>query len=424
MTKSRDNADNWAGDISGVTAGTGLTGGGTSGAVTLNLNTASVIQPTIVDAKGDLIAASANDTPARLAVGSNGDTLLADSSTSTGLRYNPQNALANPVINGGMDIFQRGTASTAIGSGTFLADRWQAARVGFAAGGSQSRQTVSDSTNLPNIQYSLRLQRDSGNTSTAGVIVGQNIESVNSIPFAGKTVTLSFYARAGANFSATSSILKTDFATGTGTDQNFVTSGTLTGISNTQTDHTLTTSWQRFVVTRSIPSNATQIAFTLYFNPTGTAGANDWFEVTGAQIDLGTYTASSAPTFRRSGGTLAGELALAQRYYYRTTPSSAYSRFGLGQCSSTTQALGIVPFPVQMRVAPSALEQTGTASNYAVTNSTQGVVACSSVPTFDGATVNVGSINFTVASGLTAGNATQILPNNNTTAYFGWSAEL
>lgn len=38
MTKSRDNADNWAGDISGVTAGTGLTGGGTTGAVTLAID--------------------------------------------------------------------------------------------------------------------------------------------------------------------------------------------------------------------------------------------------------------------------------------------------------------------------------------------------------------------------------------------------
>jgi hypothetical protein len=48
---------------------------------------ANAIQNAIVDAKGDLIAATAADTPARLAVGTNGYRLTADSTAATGLAW-------------------------------------------------------------------------------------------------------------------------------------------------------------------------------------------------------------------------------------------------------------------------------------------------------------------------------------------------
>ena len=47
----------------------------------------SAIQSTIVDAKGDLIVATAADTPARLAVGSNGQVVIADSTQATGIKW-------------------------------------------------------------------------------------------------------------------------------------------------------------------------------------------------------------------------------------------------------------------------------------------------------------------------------------------------
>lgn len=62
------------------------------------------IQPTIVDAKGDIIAASAADTPARLAVGANDTVLTADSSTATGLKW------AAPA-SGGMTLISETSAS-------------------------------------------------------------------------------------------------------------------------------------------------------------------------------------------------------------------------------------------------------------------------------------------------------------------------
>ncbi len=61
-------------------------------------------------AKGDLSVGSGTNLAGILAVGNNGETLVADSSTSTGLRYQGSQAAAkNYLINGAMDFWQRGT---------------------------------------------------------------------------------------------------------------------------------------------------------------------------------------------------------------------------------------------------------------------------------------------------------------------------
>jgi hypothetical protein len=70
------------GDIEGVTAGVGISGGGTSGTVTVTNSMA-----TAIDAKGDLVPGTGADTFARLAVGANDTVLTADSSTATGLKW-------------------------------------------------------------------------------------------------------------------------------------------------------------------------------------------------------------------------------------------------------------------------------------------------------------------------------------------------
>jgi hypothetical protein len=82
MTKARTLADNFAADINGITAGTGISGGGTSGTVTVTNEMA-----TIIDAKGDLVGGTGADTFARLAVGANGTVLTADSVETTGLKW-------------------------------------------------------------------------------------------------------------------------------------------------------------------------------------------------------------------------------------------------------------------------------------------------------------------------------------------------
>jgi len=71
-----------AGDIEGVTAGIGISGGGTSGTVTVTNSMA-----TAIDAKGDLVVGTGADAFSRLAVGTNGQVLTADSAEATGLKF-------------------------------------------------------------------------------------------------------------------------------------------------------------------------------------------------------------------------------------------------------------------------------------------------------------------------------------------------
>jgi hypothetical protein len=300
----------------------------------------NAIQNTIVDAKGDLIAASASDTPARLAVGTNGQVLTADSSTATGLKWAAASGgfFKNPVLNSNFSVWQRGTSST--NANTYIADRWNHYS-NNSSGCTWSRQATGDTTNLPNIQYSIRAQRNSGNTNTSIIQVTQSFETINSIPFAGKTVTLSFYARAGANYSATSSLLTYNLVTGTGTDQNLISgfTGSATPITG---NSTLTTTWQRFSYSGTVSSTATQLGLQFYSTPVGTASTNDWFEITGVQLEVG----SSATDYYPNGNTYAAEFAACQRYYQvpGLVGHVAYSASGV---------MGFV-FPVTMRTTPTA----------------------------------------------------------------------
>ena len=312
-----------------------------------------------ITAKGDLFTYST--APARLAVGSDGESLVADSSTSTGLRYQvPVNV--NPVLNASMQIAQRGTSFTA--SNAYTLDRWYK---GAAPAATFTQQATSDTTNLAFIQKCIRIQRNSGSAATNAVDFGQNFETVNSIPYAGKTVTLSFYARAGANFSATSNTLTAQVYSGTGTDQSVFTgfTGQATVLSSAVT---LTTTWQRFTATATVGATATQLALYFQYSPTGTAGANDYYEITGVQLEVG----SVATPFKTYAGTIQGELAACQRYYEKsynqeTAPGAVNNEVGIISAVSGNAANGNMIYGLKYAVTK---RSTPTLTFYAYTGAT------------------------------------------------------
>jgi hypothetical protein len=298
------------GDITGLTAGTGISISSATGPVPTVTNSMA----TEITAKGDLIVGTGSGTFDNLPVAENGSTIVADSSASVGIRYQvPVNP--NPVINSAMQVWQRGTSFTdPSGVTANTADRW-IAYIG-ATGRTISRQVTGDTTNLPFIQYCLRYQRNSGTTNTNIHYLIQQFETINTIPYAGKTVTLSFYARRGAGFASTDGTgnqLTGVIRTSTSTDGNALSGpwvdnlqpvgGVTTGLSTT---------WQRYSFTGTLSSTATSMAVQISCQPTGTAAANDFFEVTGLQVECG----SVATPFKTYAATIQGELAACQRYFY------------------------------------------------------------------------------------------------------------
>ena len=141
---------------------------------------------------------------------------------------------------------------------------------------------------------------------------------------------------------------------------------------------------------------------------------DDYWMITGVQLELGE---EATPFEHRSYG---DELARCQRYYYRTTASTNDSTVAVGFNQNSSATRSVVFFPVTMRTAPTALEQSGTASDLSVYHGTS-LTTCSSVPSFTSATQHSAEIQAN-ASGLTAGQGSTI--SLESTGYLAWSAEL
>ena len=290
----------------------------------------------------------------------------------------------NILVNGSMNVAQRGTSSASVGgsSGYFTCDRWL---FGREAGTEQARFTMTQDTasigidSLPfqeaGITRALKMDVTTAEGSVAAgesSSIMQRIEGFNCSHYDIKTqpITLSFYA-------------KSDGKTGTMCASLYASSSGKHHVK----EYSITTSWQRFVLTFPPDSSATAIANDnsneLQLSFTLTAGSNlqvtadqwasgfdsatsnqinfadstsnNWY-LTGVQLEVG----QNATTFEREP--FDETLIKCQRYYQLigrdfsdTSPTTA---FAWGYTSSGSAAQGMLQFERRMRIKPTFTQST------------------------------------------------------------------
>ena len=356
----------------------------------------------------------------------------------TSQQYNSYYGFKNRIINGAMVIDQRNAgASVTPTNGQFTLDRWKARL------SQTSKYSVQQSSTAPTgFTNSLLATSLSAYTVGAGelfvleqVIEGFNIADLNWGTANAETVTLSFWVRSSLTGTFGGSL------SNSARDRSYPFSYTINS-ANTLEQKTLTISGDTSGTWLTNSGKGIEVCFSLgagstYSNTAGAWAAGDYRSATGATSVVGTNGAtfyitgvqlekgSTATSFDyRPYGT---ELQLCYRYYYKIFPGVTNSRLGaVGFTNSTTDAILNGQFPVTMRIAPTALEQSGTASNYRI-SAASGAANCSSVPTFNSGTNEFAwGVTFTVASGLTSGQAAIGNTGSTTGAsgYLAWSAEL
>jgi hypothetical protein len=325
------------------------------------------------------------------------------------LRYQGNFAAGkNKFINADFSNWQRGTSFTLTNAvDTYCADRFMFAAYGTGTAGTATRQTFTPGT-APIAGYEGQYFARLTNFATASAWqFRQRIENVQT--FAGQTITFSFWAKASTTISNVSIEGTQNFGSGGSTANGF-------GIA---TNQTLTTSWQRFSYTYTIPSIAgktigTSSFLELSFYQGSGATNSSTIDTWGWQAELG----NTATAFQTATGTIQGELSACQRYYVRWSGGNSYSHFGTGVTQSATNAYFTVVQPVEMRVAPTALDF----STMGFFNYVPNVFALSNL-TLNSATTKVSQL-YGTTSGATAQQFVTLCTNNSTAGFIGLSAEL
>ena len=330
----------------------------------------------------------------------------------------------NAIINGDFFVNQR-TFSTTTTSGTYGLDRFKYFYTGGTSTYSVQQFTpgAAPVAGYEAVQYARLV---TSGQSAAGDYTFLTQVAENPRLFAGQTVTFSFWAKAASGTPKVSFEFTQYFGTG----------GSPSATVNTYGGQaTLSTSWARYSMTFAVPSisgktfgTTANTAFTQmvmwvsagssFDSRTGTIGIqSNTFDIWGWQLEAG----SVATPFTTATGTVQGELAACQRYYYRTSPNaSGVPVTNNGGCVTTTIGQVYTKFPVSMRVNPASMEYSAIDWYNYGNNTTYN----SGTYTLTAATPDFASVRYTHGSAIFTAGQVGAFVSNGSSGYLGFTAEL
>lgn len=348
-----------------------------------------------------------------------------DSSTANTTNIASINAhgFKNYLINSNFDFWQRGTTGTiANAASTYAsADRWYV-RNALGTNGIITQSRVSGVNDGAKYGCSVQITTAPTAAQANGCELFQVIENIDSLDFMNKYASFGCYIKAlgnvnqiGLSFMYAASEIKPTTTLGS---EALITVNNASFINGQVLAQAIGT----------LPGNAGVIGIRIRITGVSSGNAydlNNGFIVEKAMLNQGTIVSP----FVKAGANAQDELAMAQRFYYRPNfadQTSIYSRFSVGQAISTTSGVLSIPLP-NMRSMPSL--STSTIGKLAVLNATATVQALTALAIDGGQTGTIGPIssiglNFTVASGLVAGNSAQFLRNGDATGWFDLSSEI
>jgi len=347
----------------------------------------------------------------------------------------------NMFINGAMQVAQRGTDINDVANGGFCTDRFKISKAdtdNLVLNFDQSTDTPTGFSN------SLKLSVgtvESALASNEYLQVGQRIEAqnlqhLNYGTSSAETLTLSFHVKSSITGTYAVSLFQSDAT-------KYYSATYTISSANTWEFKTIKINGNVSDVIANDNGEGLRVNWTLSAGSDYTSGSNDawgaitnwsvghnvsWittsgatFFLTGVQLEVGSQ---ATPFEHRSFGE---ELALCQRYYYRTpryinSGIGANESIATGNMDGSTVGAFLIRFPQLMRDAPTAFEQSGTANHYSVrvTSDANGT----SVPISGDLMSDSAFINLTASgAGFTSGDGA-FLRVENTSAFLAWSAEL
>ena len=329
----------------------------------------------------------------------------------------------NKIINGDFFVNQRNFTTTSDLSGTNVYTVDRMAMNSYLGAQTTTVETFTPGTAPAGYELKSYLRTVTTSQSISGYCLAlQKIEDVRN--FAGQTVTFSFLAKAASGTPKVALFMRQNFGSGGSPSSSVdVLGGTVT----------LSTSWARYSVTVAMPSisgktiGTTANTSCLEMNIVFSGGTYSFGQSIGAQNNTFEHTAwqleaaSTASPFQTASGSVQGELALCQRYYYRTSPTaSGMPVTNNGGCITTTIGQVYTALPVTMRANPSAMEYS--AINWY--NYGNNVEYNTGTFTLTTATPNLASVRYTHGTAVFTAGQSGAFVTAGASSYIAFTAEL